>query len=546
MSFNGFFNSQAKTVSSAAGILAVSFLISRLLGVVRNWLLARNFGAGSELDVYFAVFRIPDFIYQILISGGIIVAFLPLFSEFFSRDKEAAWRFTSNVLNVFLFFLVLLSLFLFIFTPGLIKLITPGFTDSQLKEAVFLSRLMFLSPILFGLSSIFSGVLQYFNRFLIYSLTPVLYNLGIILGILFLAPKFGVMGIIIGVLLGAFLHLAIQIPSAISCGFRYQKIFNFKEPGLKKVFLLMLPRTLGVAGGQINLIVMTAIASVLGAGSISIFALTNDLQNVPIGIIGVSFATALFAPLSRRWANGEKEEFLKDFSSGFRQVAYIIFPIVVLIFILRNQIVEIVLRHGEFSQVSAQLVSASLGLFCFSIWAISFVPLLSRVFFSLQDTRTPTAVVFSAIILNIILSFYFIGILSSAGFLHNLLQNWFFLKNIGDIRVLGLPLAFTLSGIFQFVLLMVFLYKKIGDFRLKEIGSSALKIIPAAFLMGTVSFLSLPLASSFLSDSFWSLLLAMFVAVLVGVPVYFFTTSLFKSPEAKAIKLKIISRFIHG
>ena len=192
--FNRFFNSQTNSVGAAAGILALSALISRVLGVVRDWLLAKTFGAGPELDVYFAAFRIPDLVYNILIAGGVIVAFLPLFSEYFSKgNKEDAWRFTNNTLNIFLFFLIFLCLILFIFASPLIKLITPGFDPEQLQKTIFLTRLMFLSPIFLGLSSIFSGILQYFNRFLIYGLCPILYNLGIIFGVLFLAPPLGVL-----------------------------------------------------------------------------------------------------------------------------------------------------------------------------------------------------------------------------------------------------------------------------------------------------------------------------------------------------------------
>ncbi|MBI2626426.1 MAG: murein biosynthesis integral membrane protein MurJ [Candidatus Nealsonbacteria bacterium] len=531
------FNSQTRTVHHAAGILIVSALLSRVLGIARDWLLAKNLGAGGDLDVYFAVFRIPDFLYHILISGGIVVAFLPIFSDFFSKNKDDAWKFANNVLNVFLLFLILFSLALFVFAPGLIKLITPGFTSSQLDQTIFLTRIMLLSPIFFGLSSILSGILQYFHRFLIYGFAPILYNLGIILGIVFLFPSFGLVGIIYGVLFGAFLHFLIQLPSAINCGLKYRPIFNLGGQGLKRVFLLMLPRTLGVAGSQINLIVMTSIASTLSAGSISIFNLTQNLQNLPVGIIGVSFAVAVFAPLSKSLADGAKEEFLKDFSSTFRQVVYIVFPLSFLLFILRNQIVQIILRHGEFSQSSADLASASLGLFSLGVWAIGLIPLLSRAFFAIKDTRIPAIVVFFTVTLNIILSFYFIGILNSEGLLWHALKSIFRLEG-GDMRVLGLPLAFALSGTLQFFLLMALLYKKIGDFRLKDIWDSTSKIILASFIMAAAVYFSFYLI--------FSIYLKAIVGALAGASVYFFATHFLKSPEAKAIKLRIIARLIRS
>ncbi len=309
----GILSFETKTITQGAIILAVSTLISRFLGLIRQWLLADRFGAGLLLDIYLAGFRIPDFIYNILIVGGIVVTFLPLFSEYFSEDEDKAWQFTSNVINVFFFLLVLISLLLFIFTPQILKWIVPGFSEAARIQSTELTRLMLLSPIFLGLSSIFSGVLHHFNRFLIYSLCPILYNLGIIFGIVFLSPNLGVLGISLGVVLGAFLHLAIQIPAAINSGFKYQPIFNFQDPGIKRIFKLMFPRIFGIAAQQINLIVIMAIASTLSKGSIAIFNFANNLQYLPIGIIGVSFATAAFPRFTQLQANGERKEFMSRF-----------------------------------------------------------------------------------------------------------------------------------------------------------------------------------------------------------------------------------------
>lgn len=531
---NKIFNSQTKGIGAAAGILAISGFLSRLLGLVRDRLLAGTFGAGPELDSYFAAFRIPDFIYSLMIAGGIIVAFLPLFSEYFLEDREAAWRFTNNLLNVFLLFLLLISLAVLLFAPALVKLITPGFDPQALSLTTLLTRILFLSPILLGLSSIFSGILQYFNRFLIYGLTPILYNLGIIFGILFFVPYSGILGVALGVILGAFFHLAIQIPSAISCGFKYQPIFNFKEPGLKRVFLLMTPRALAVASWQISSIVVTAIASTLTAGSITIFNLANNLQHLPLGIVGVSFATAAFPFLSRFWANQKNGEFIRVFSSTFRQTLYFIVPTTFLMYLLRNQIVEIVLKQGEFSQEAAQLTAVSLGLFCLGMIAFSLVPLLSRTFFSFQDTKTPTLIVLAAIILNITLSFYFVWLLKSANFFSNFLIKFFSLPPDQEIAVLGLPLAWSISAIFHFLLLATCLYRRIGDFGIKEIFNSFLKILTATILMTAGSFFFIQNISGAISQT-------IIAGSLAGL-IYLLSTLFLKSPEAKSI----FKKFFYG
>ena len=271
MVLNNIFNFQTKTISRSALVLGISYFLSALLALFRDRLLAGRFGAGPELDVYFAAFRIPDFVYNLLILGGFAAAFLPLFSEYFSRNKEEAWEATNHLLNAFLFFLVAISLVIFIFTPWLVRLLFPGFGPQEQALAIPLVRLLFLSPIIFGISNLLSGILHYFNRFLVFGLTPILYNLGIIFGILFLSPAFGIFGVGMGVVLGAFLHMAIQIPSARNCGFSYKPVFNLRHPALRRIFSLMMPRIFAVAAQQINLIVIVAIASTIAAGSIAIF-----------------------------------------------------------------------------------------------------------------------------------------------------------------------------------------------------------------------------------------------------------------------------------
>jgi len=314
----------------------------------------------------------------------------------------------------------------------------------------------------------------------------------------------------------------------------------------------MIPRTFAAATYQINLIVITAIASTLTAGSLSIFNFANNLQYFPIGIIGVSFAVAIFPALSRAWAELKKEEFIKSFSSVFRQVLYLVIPVSILIFVLRNQIIGLVLKHGQFTQEASRLTAASLGLFCLSIFTLSLIPLIFRAFFALQDTKTPTLIAVAGMAINIILSFYFVWLLDSTGMfsascgvkLQNLIRNSFSLQGIENIQVLGLPLAFSFTGIPQIILLMFFLYRKIGDYKLREIFNSFLKILIASILMAVLVCLvlsSIPLffdIQTFLG-TFWQTV----IAGLVGVLTFLVATFLLKSPEIEVIKFSIIKKF---
>lgn len=460
-------NYQSKSITGGAFILTLFSLLSRFLGLLRDWLLSDQFGASQNLDIYFTAFRIPDFIYNILVAGGIVVAFLPLFSETFSKDEKKAWRFTSNLLNIFLIFLIFISFFLFFFTPRILRLIAPGFSSIAQKRAITLTRLMLLSPIFFTLSSIFSGILHYFNRFLVYGLAPIFYNLGIIFGILFFSPTLGILGVAIGVILGAALHFLIQVPSAINCGFQYERIFNLKDSQIKKVFYLMFPRIFATTAQQINLIIITAIASTLTEGSISIFNFANNLQFIPIGILGIPFAMAAFPSFTKFWAEKKNKEFLKKFWTVFFEILYIIVPIIIFIFLFRREIIGFILEHGEFSGASAQLTASTLGIFCFGLWALTLIPLILRAFFTLKDTKTPTIIAIFTVILNIGLSFYFVSVLGKDSQLQLLLRENFSLFEIKNIQVLGLPLAFSISSILQFFLLLIFFWKKLKSI-LKE------------------------------------------------------------------------------
>ena len=539
-----FFNSQTKTVTFAALLLGVSALISRLLGLVRDRLLAGTFGAGQDLDVYFAAFRIPDFVYAILITGGISVIFLPVFSEYFKKSEEESWQLTSNVLNCFLVLLIVICGVLAIFTPWLIKFVTPGFNPEQKTLVVSLTRIMFLSPIFLGLSSLFSGILHYFNRFFAYAIAPILYNLGIIIGILFLVPIFGLWGLAYGVILGAILHWLVQIPAAKNSGFKYLPIFNFKSSGLVKIFKLMVPRTIGSAAYHVNLIVITAIASTLTVGSISILNFANNLRFFPIGIIGASFALASFPALSRAWVNGQREEFLQNFSSVLRQILFLIIPVSLFVFLLRAQLVRLILGTGEFGWLETRLTAASLGLFCFSIFAFASISFLVRVFYSFQDTKTPVILSLMAIALSISLCFLFVWLLGFPNLFQGFMIENLKLDGIQDIGVVGLPLALSISGIFQFSLLLFFLRKKLGHIRLMEIRSSFSKIILATVLMGFTVYLILQVLADLLDmQTFSGLLIQTVSAGLVAAFVYILVARLLKSPEINTIKSSIFQQF---
>jgi len=541
-------NSKTKTITSSALLLGVFALISRLLGLLRDNLLANLF-TKSQTDIYFASFRIPDLVYGILITGGIVASFLPVFSEYLKKNKKEAQILTANVLNCFFLCLIVLCSILAIFTPYFINFIVPGFTFEQKSQTITLTRILFLSPILLGMSAIFSGILQYFNLFFAYALAPILYNLGIIIGILFLVPIFGLKGLALGVILGAFFHLFIQVIPALKHGFKFIFSFNFSHPGLKKIFKLMIPRTIGSATWHINLIVITAIASTLASGSIRVFNFAQNLQGVAVGLVGIPFATAAFPSFARYFVQNEKEKFLGTFNKTFSRILFLIIPLSVLIFLLRAQIVRLILGtsilgRGLFDWWDTRLTAASLGIFSFSLFASCLIPLLSRAFFAQQDTKTPVKVALGSMGLNIFLSFFLVKILSYPNLFRSVLTNFLKLQGIEGIQVVGLSLALSLATVFQFFLLLLCLKRKIGGLVFGEIFQKFWKILTASIVMAISTYFILQISAAFLETrEVLGLLSQVISASLIGIFTYFIFSLFLKLPEAQKIWESFLAKF---
>ena len=539
-----FLNTKTNKIPIAALILGLASITSAGLGLFRDRLLAGNFGAGNELDIYYTAFRIPDFVNMVLIMGAISAAIIPVFTLYWEKEKEEAKVFLANLLNLLLFTFVIISLVLFIFTPQLISLIAPGFSESKRELTILLTRIMFLSPIILGTSNIISGILQVFSRFLVTAMAPIMYNLGIIFGIFVFVPRFGLVGLAWGVVLGACLHLLIQLPIFLSLGFRPRKVFNFFHSGVKKVFRLMVPRSFGIAASQINLIVMTAIGSTLASGSIAVFTLASNLSRSFLILLAVPFSTAAFPALSRAFSQKKKDTYLNKFSLSFRLVAFLIIPASAFLFVLRTQTVRIILGSGRFTWADTQLTSACLALFSLSLFAYGLGLLISKAFYAVHDTKTPTIVSIISVSLNIVLCFLFVYLLQTDNLFSHFLVNSLGLQGLEKINIIGLPLAYSLSGIVQFSILFSLFRKKIGISKQKEIFQSFIKIILATLVAVLIVYFSLPIFNLFLNtETFLGVFVQAMGASIVGGFIYLLATHFFKSPETKLLKKFFLIKF---
>ena len=541
-----FLNSQTKSISSASLILAISYLISAFLGLIRDRLLAGTFGAGAELDVYYTAFTVPDFIALILIFGAISAAVIPIFSGYLIKSKDEAWRYVSLFFNVFLGCLIVVCLVLIIFTPAIISLIAPGFLGEKKELAVMMMRIMFLSPIILGASNMISGILQVFNRFLVTAMAPLLYNLGIIVGILFFVPKFGLVGLAWGVVLGGILHLLVQLPAFIFSGFKYKASFDYKDPGVVKTMKMMVPRSLGLGAGQLNTIATTAIASTLMSGSIAVFNLANNLSSILVNAVAVSVFTASFPSMSMAFLKDENEEFLRKFSSIFRQIVFLVVPLSLLLLILRAQIVRVVLGAGKFSWEDTKLTTACLGILALNLIAQALIIFLSKTFYAAHNTKIPAIISGLTVAFNILLSVFLVWIVNISSGFNLFLQDILRLGGVKNIGVIALSLAYTITAVLEAFLLIYMFIKKFPKLQIKEIYDSLYKIFVASLIMVVLTYIVRQLLGWPENlQTFWGIFLQLIISGTVGVVTYAFITHLLKSQESKNIVDSFLKKFLY-
>jgi putative peptidoglycan lipid II flippase len=534
--FKKLINSTSQSITSAAIIIGALSLVSRLVGIFRDRILAAEFGAGDTLDIYYAAFRLPDLVYNLLIIGAVSAGLIPVFTSLLSQNKKnEAWKLINSILNILSLGLIVVCLILFASAPWLLPFITPGFDPEKMRLVVGLSQVMFLSPILLGLSAIFGSILQSFRKFFAYSIAPIFYNVGIIFGALFFVKWLGIYGLAWGVVLGAGLHFLIQLLPVFFTDYRYSFSFDFKNKFVIDVVKLMLPRTLSLIVSQMNFLVITIMASTLAAGSLAIFNLSNNLQNFPLGIFGVSLAVAALPALSSLWAKGKKNDFVTALSTTFRQTLFFIVPLSVLFYVLRAQIVRVILGAGNFNWYDTRLTAACLAIFCLGLFAQGAYPLVIRGFYALHNTKTPFYVGIASMIVNVAALMFFRWIYT--------FDNWFSfftiailkivdLDGLVDFRVLALPAAVTVSSIFELLVLMVSLKKIIGRLDGRKIFDSSWRIVFASLGGGLLAYGCLQLLARLVyTETFIGIFLQGTVAGLIGLAGYWLLGYLLKLEE---------------
>lgn len=515
--------SKQSNIFTAAFFIVVTTVLAQILGLLKYRLLVSIFGASSDLGVFLAAFRIPDFLFQILIAGALSTSFIPMFSEYISQEKkDEAYSFTSSLITYGVLLFVAISIVIIVFAEPLSRLVTPGFSDSEIQLMANLTRIIQLSQLFFVVGIIFTGILQSFQHFLIPGLASAVYNLGIIIGIIFFAAtlNMGIYGATIGVLIGSFFFCIVQLPLLFKSGFRYK--FSLKRhKSLMKIVRLMIPRSLTLLVAQLAITANVFFASFISARSVVIFDLAQTLMLAPVILFGQSIAQASFPALSLRSKN--PQEFVPIFVSSLNQILFLTLPISALLVVLRIPIVRLFFGASRFDWDATVTTGLTLALLGISIAAQGVIYLFSRAFFALKDTQTPFFITLFSVVINIGLSFYFILVLK--------------------LPVYYLGISFSVGNIASAILLLIALNAKMELPKL-EIVISIAKILVAALVMGVALYIPIKLLDQLVFDTTRTINLLILTSIASGCGIlsYVFFSWLLDIKEAYYI-IQVVKQF---
>ena len=512
--------SETKKVTKAAGIVGLATLLSRILGFVRDAVIAGLFGATMSSDAFFVAFRIPNLLRRLFAEGSLSIAFIPVFTEYLAlQGPREAFEFARSAMRLLTVLLVFVCLAGMLLAPVIVFLMAPGFAGSPEKFnlTVDLTRWMFPYIICICLVALMMGVLNALGHFAAPALAPVFLNIAIIGSAFLIAPHMAmpVYGLALGVLIGGVLQLMLQLPFLIRKRFYFWEKADLFHSGLKKVGRLMLPAVFGAAVYQINILVGTLLASFLPEGSVSCLYYADRLVQFPLGLFAMAAATAVMPSFSRQAAMKNYQGLQDTFVHSMNLVFFVTMPAMVGMIILREPIVALLFKRGAFNLENTRLTAVALLYYCLGLWAFSGVRIVISTFYALQDTRTPVKMGIVSVVANVILGILLMGPLAHG----------------------GLALATSLASMLNLGLLVHALWDRIGAPRWFRIGRSVARSTVCACLMGAVIwggwlFFKIPIARLGTTE----ILVDTGGGIVFGIALYTFFSWLLKSPELKQIR----------
>jgi putative peptidoglycan lipid II flippase len=518
-------------VNRATGVVAGATLLSRILGYVRDMVMAYFFGAGPAADAFIAAFRIPNLLRRLFGEGSLSIAFIPVFNEYLVRKgRRDAFAFASATLGFLALVMAAIAVMGVVLSPFIAHLVAHGYAEDPEKMAltVLLTRIMFPYIWFVSLVALSMGILNSLGHFAAPALAPVFLNLGMIAGVYYAASISGdnevrVLGLALGVLLGGLFQLSIQIPPLISKGLKFWQRLRLYHPGLKKVGRLMLPTIFGAAVYQINIVVGTLLASLLPAGSVTYLYYADRLVQFPLGIFAIALATAVLPSLSRQAAQADLTGLAGTFRHALQLVLFITVPAMVGLILLRGPIVTLLFQRGDFDPNTTRLTAIALLYYGLGLWAFAAVRILVSTFYALQDTRTPVITATVAIAANIGLGIVLMGPMAHG----------------------GLALATALSSMLNLLLLVLALRRRLGVLGWRPIALSAAKTVLAAALMGVAIWVGERFLLPALSGGSLALLASLGGLIALGIAVYLALAQAMGMGEVAAV-LEIVGRRTRG
>ncbi|HEY7623955.1 MAG TPA: murein biosynthesis integral membrane protein MurJ [Candidatus Limnocylindria bacterium] len=455
------------SVARASVIMIVTLIASRVLGWLRLSVIGARFGETRELDAFWAAFKIPDAIFGLVVAGALASAFIPVFTSYLAREREdEAWHVASSVLNAVLVLLVAFSVVMWIAAPYVVPTFVAPFPDpDQVALTVDLTRLMLLSPIFMGLSSLTTGILNSYRQFLSGATAPIVYNLVIILFTIFGEPFFGIHAVAIGVVAGALVMWLVQLPELTFRRTRYSFSLDLRHPGVRDVIRLAGPRTFALGAVQLVFFVDTYLASQMPEGSLTALVYANQLLLLPLGVFSIAISAAVFPTLSHFASLGQVGRLRDTVQQAIRWILFLTLPTAIVMIVLRRPIVNLLFQYGSFGPEARELTQAAFLFYSLGLAGHALVQILARVYFASRDTTTPLALTLISIGANIVLSVTLAPILF----------------------INGLALANSIATLLEAALLFVLLASR-ARLRLVGIGVSTLKQVCASLLMGVAMF----------------------------------------------------------
>ncbi len=484
-----------RQIGLASGLIAIFFVLSGVLGVVRQAIIGGRFGAGSELDAFAAAYRIPEMLFTLIAGGALGSAFIPVFSRFLGKDDlPGAWKLASATITLVALAGTALAAAAFLFSEAITRgILLPLGTPAQQDLTAELMRIMLITVVIFGVSGLVMGILNAHQRFLAPALAPSMNNIGLIIGALLLAPSLGVRGLALGAVLGAALHLAIQIPWLLRIKPALRPVTSLRTPGVRDVLLLMGPRVLGSAAVQVNFVVNTALASGMAPGSLAALTFAFSLMFTVLGILGQSVGTAVFPTLAHLGAQENKEGFRQTLAGALRSVLFSSLPASVGMIALAGPLVATIYERGRWSAENTVSTAWALQFFALGLAAFALQEVLARAFYALRDTWTPVIIAVGGMLLNVALSLLLVRALPWEQLVFAATSTrpeigpgglWSVPAGRGPFG--GLALANALATMVESVVLWLLVRRRIGGLDERNVLSAALRTLLAALAMGAV------------------------------------------------------------